>query len=502
MQAFDRHPQRAPDGAPVHYERHRPEQTTLYRLVQQHAASFIAHTEASTGSELPRFIKDEFDAFLECGILAHGFLRLRCGDCGHDKLLAFSCKRRGFCPSCGARRMAQTAAHLVDYVIPHVPVRQWVLSLPIPLRLLLAAQPELVTPVLQVVGGRTHLDEGRRAVGVAAVDAVQHQAVQVDVQVGRRAEALYQRDRAAAAFAGLEPGSVQQMARHHTLHHELHALLQTIIARLMKLLTRRGVLVEDMGRTYLAEPNTDGEQARTLGPLQAAAITYRIAFGPRAGQKMLSLRRATPRETSARQPLCADIDGFSLHAAVRVEAHERKRLEQLCRYISRPALSDERVQLNASGQVELKLKTPWRDGTTHLVMSPLEFMQRLAALVPRPRLHLIRFHGVLAPNAKLRALVVPHGPADEPRGDEIAAAAEREVETVQARPGRIGWARLLKRVFDIDMQHCPNCGAGQLKIIAAILERGVIQKILDHLGLDPQPPPKGRARESGPHFAT
>ncbi len=139
------------DGAPVYYERHRPEQTTLYRLVQQHGASFIAHTEASTGGELPQFIKDEFDAFLECGILAHGFLRLRCGACGHDKLLAFSSKRRGFCPSCGTRRMSQTAAHLVDHVIPLVPVRQWVLSLPIPLRLLLAAQPELVTPVLQVV---------------------------------------------------------------------------------------------------------------------------------------------------------------------------------------------------------------------------------------------------------------------------------------------------------------------------------------------------------------
>ena len=96
-------------------------------------------------------MKDEFDAFPECGILAHGFLRLHCGDCGHDKLIAFSCKRRGFCPSCGARRMAQSAVHLVDHVIPHVPVRQWVLSLPIPLRLLRAAQPKLVTPVLQVV---------------------------------------------------------------------------------------------------------------------------------------------------------------------------------------------------------------------------------------------------------------------------------------------------------------------------------------------------------------
>jgi len=75
----------------------------------------------------------------------------------------------------------------------------------------------------------------------------------------------------------------------------------------------------------------------------------------------------------------------------------------------RPALSNERVQLNAAGRVELKLKTPWRDGTAHLIMSSLEFMQRLAALVPRLRLNLIRFHGVLAPNAKLRPLVVPQG---------------------------------------------------------------------------------------------
>ena len=92
------------DGAPVHYERHRPEQTTLYRLVQQHAQSFFAQSEEAAGARLPQFVRDEFDAFLECGILAHGFLRLRCGDCGHDKLLAFSCKRRGFCPSCGACR--------------------------------------------------------------------------------------------------------------------------------------------------------------------------------------------------------------------------------------------------------------------------------------------------------------------------------------------------------------------------------------------------------------
>ena len=406
MRATAPQPQRAPGGAPVRYERHRPEQTTLYCLVQQHAASFIAHTEASTGAELPRFIKAEpgpkqssglfvpsegpghwpgaackveFEAFLECGILAHGFLRLRCGECGHDKPLAFSCKRRGFFPSCGARRMSQTAAHLVDRVIPHVPVRQWVLSLPIPLRVLLAAQPGLVTPVLQVVqrlvtrhlldAAGLEADEGQGG----AVTLIQRFGSAANLNIHLHCLVLDGVYRRAA------DGSPAFIEAASPTDDELHALLQTVIARLMKLLTRRGVLVEEMGQTWLAEPHADGEEARTLRPLQAAAVTYRIAFGPRVGQKVLTLRGAVPREATARQPLCADIDGFSLHAAVRVEDHDRKRLEQLCRYITRPALSDERVQLNAAGQVELKLKTPWRDGTTHLVMSPLEFMQRLAA---------------------------------------------------------------------------------------------------------------------------
>ena len=94
------------------------------------------------GAGLPTFVTDEFDAFLACGILADGFLRLSCDGCREEKLVAFSCKRRGICPSCGARRMHEAAAHLVDNVIPKVPVRQWVLSFPIPLRALLAVHPE------------------------------------------------------------------------------------------------------------------------------------------------------------------------------------------------------------------------------------------------------------------------------------------------------------------------------------------------------------------------
>ena len=144
-----------------------------------------------------------------------------------------------------------------------------------------------------------------------------------------------------------------------------------------------------------------------------------------------------PRESDFTQALCADNNGFSLHAAVRCAANDRQALEQLCRYITRPALANERVQTNAAGQVVLKLKTPWRDGTMQLVMSPLEFMQRLAALVPRPRLHLIRFHGVLAPNAKLRAQVVPQE-AEAPA--QAAPPAECEPNCAHHRPVRLSWA--------------------------------------------------------------
>ena len=257
------------------------------------------------------------------------------------------------------------------------------------------------------------------------------------------------------------------------------------------------MLVEEEGATYRADGDADSDDARALRPLQAAACTYRIAFGPRAGQKVFTVQGTVPRDAAFTQTLCANERRFSLHAAVRCDADERQRLEQLCRYITRPALANERVQINSAGQVVRKLKTPWRDGTTHIVMSPLEFMQRLAALVPRPRLHLIRFHGVLAPNAKLRAMVVPQGPEAATGESELTATVSG---CAHGRPARISWARLLKRVFDIDLERCPNCG-GQLKIIAAIVESAVIERILTHLGLQARAPPRTPAGGHMQHAA-
>ena len=118
----------------------------------------------------------------------------------------------------------------------------------------------------------------------------------------------------------------------------------------MKMPTRWGVLVEEEGSTYLADNDRDSDEARTLRPLQAAACTYRIAFGPRAGQKVLTVQGAMPMEKDFKQTLCVDNKGFSLHASVRCAADDRDALGQLCRYITRPALANERVQTNAAGQ--------------------------------------------------------------------------------------------------------------------------------------------------------
>ena len=110
---------------------------------------------------------------------------------------------------------------------------------------------------------------------------------------------------------------------------------------------------------------------------------------------MLGQRTSPGRDDKVTAALCAQARGFSLHAGVRCGTHQRQALERLCRYITRPAIANERLKEDAAGNVVLQLKSPWRDGTTHLRMTPLEFMQRLAALVPRARLHLTRFHGVL-----------------------------------------------------------------------------------------------------------
>jgi len=474
-----------PRSAP--HQRHRPEQTLLYQVVEQHYPAFVEHLERS-GRSIPRYVKREFEDYLKCGRLDFGFLRVRCTECHAEKLVAFSCKRRGFCPSCGARRMAESAALLVDEILPPVPMRQWVLSVPFPLRFLFARDQQAMGAALAVVyrciAGflirRAGLSRAEAQCG--AVTLIQRFGSALNLNVHFHMlipDGVYLTDTDPPYFRPLPAPTGE----------ELQELVERIAERMGRQLERRGLLVRDLESSHLAlesgESDTGGD---ALSQLQGHSITYRIAVGPQSGRKALTLQTVPPRldlRGLGLEESVANANGFSLHAGVATEGHQRTKLERLCRYISRPAVSVERLSLTSQGNIRYALKTPYRDGTTHVVFEPLDFMARLAALIPNPQVNLTRYHGVFAPNHRLRSVIVPGrevpGPPSEGQGGQIP------------RHAALGWARRLKRVFGIEVQRCDRCG-GSVKIIAAIEDPQVIGEILDHLGLKVQTPASALAR--------
>jgi ribosomal protein S27E len=202
---------RAPGG--LQYARHRPEETLLYQIIDDNYADCLARFEAE-GRSLPRFVRREFEDYLKCGRLEHGFLRVRCSGCHVEKLVAFSCKRRGFCPSCGARRMVESAALLVDEVLPAVPMRQWVLSVPFALRFLFATNPAAIGAAAadrvphdhRLHGSKSRADSKRGAVRFGHADPALRQRAepQCAFSYANSGRGVSERDRA-TVFQGSEP---------------------------------------------------------------------------------------------------------------------------------------------------------------------------------------------------------------------------------------------------------------------------------------------------------
>jgi len=212
--------------------------------------------------------------------------------------------------------------------------------------------------------------------------------------------------------------------------------------------------------------------------LYGHSVTYRIAVGPHQGRKVFALQTLPPLVGGEDLGQAAKVAGFSLHAGVVAEPHRRDKLERLCRYISRPAVSEKRLAMTSNGKIRYQLKTPYRDGTTHVIFEPLDFIARLAALVPKPRVNLTRFHGVFAPNSKHRILVTL---AKRGKGSQQHTGTNDWLEkTPQERHRAMTWMQRLKRVFNIDIETCERCG-GQVKVIASIEDPAVIVHILKHL---------------------
>ncbi|HVW99070.1 MAG TPA: transposase, partial [Candidatus Babeliaceae bacterium] len=423
----------------------------LYQIVEEYYPQFISQLE-DEGRSLPAYVKKEFEEYLRCGILQHGFLRVQCGTCKHEKMVAFSCKKRGFCPSCGAKRMIESAALLVDDILTRQPYRQWVLSVPYPLRFLFANQPVVLNSVLKIVHRtiETYLIKkagfNKKKARTGAVTYIQRFGSALNLN-------LHPANSTGQVFHMLFLGGVfvedaNQKQRFVTISQpkseEIVHLTHQLSLRVARHLERIGFIERDAENSYLVE---DAFQNNEMAEHQSHSINYRIAMGPQKGKKVFRLQTVAPITEEATLEIVGKVAGFSLHAGVVVKANQRDKLERICRYIARPAISNQRLSLTPQGKIRYELKTPYRDGTTHIFFEPLDFISKLAALVPPPKVNLIRFIGVFAPNNKHREEIVNRKKAKKSTSVDTRTEGEKRVAMTGAK-------NIFKRAFKIDINIC------------------------------------------------
>src|SRR5215470_13467200 len=335
-------------------------QTVLYNVIAEHLETFLASCrDDPDGSGLPAYVEREFYDYLRCGILAHGFLRLGCDTCHHELLVPCSCKRHGFCPSCAGRRMAQTAAYLVEQVIPWVPTRQWVVSVPVPLRYWMAASQDLTAQVHTIIRttiGQYYVNQvvtrgvPRATVHPGSVTFMQRFGSALNLNLHFHLiflEGVYldrpDQGRTPRFLKGEPPSDT-----------DIAAVVQKISRRVMRKLRHLGYL--EAGSDVAVATGYDSlvEDAPALARTLAASVQQRIAFGERAGHKVRRIGSGFGSEgevPTLTGPHCASVQGFSRHAHTHIPAHRRDQLECLLRSTARGAVSPERLQEEAHGDL-------------------------------------------------------------------------------------------------------------------------------------------------------
>jgi len=484
---------RRPHGGPAasrRYERRRPEKTPLHKIISENLESWLEWREAAE-RPVPGYVEEELRGYLQCGLLCFGFGRALCMGCGRGLVVAFSCKGRGVCPSCNGRHMAQTAAHLADHVIPPVPVRQWVISVPKRLRGVLADRPRAVNALTKIF-----LDEIERLLLAASG---------------------FNPPAATPASACPRLGGISFLHRFGSaLNHHVH----------LHACVTDGVFLPAAADAACDTP-PPFLPARPISQADLAALAERVRR-----RVIRWFRLAHLLDGSAAAAMLAwENSGFSVDASVRITLTDRdvpsyfQSLEHLLRYCARPPFALERLSVirgpdgratrvryvlprhkaaNWVGRGRGRKST--RPGANGLVeLSPFEFLDRLADLVPPPRKHRHRYHGVFAPNHRLRkavtALAIGNvgkqreattgGHGNDGHGSRGCCDANQKPRSHDT--SRIAWAKLMARLGEEFPLQCPGCG-GDIRLIAFITEPGPIRKILTHLGEPLEPPLVSTAR--------
>jgi hypothetical protein len=404
----------------------------LYELVREHLESFVAHARENYEGGLPRYVEQEFRAFLKCGLFSEGFSRVHCDACGHDLLVAFSCHGRTICPSCTGRRMANVAAHLVDRVLPDVPLRQYVLTVPYELRKLAAFKADVLTALARTFVEAIFATYRKRAWCAGLPDA-ECGAVTLVQRFGSLSLHVHFH---VLVLDGVFMRDEHERLLFHAAPAPTAAEVSAIVARMQRRsaawLRRHGYIddrpLEDRSNEPPVQTALDACATIAMGRGQVSTM-------PRGSEQ------DEPHGDTEQHPdkpaLVVEHDGFNLHAGVRIDAGDDLGRERLARYAARPPLSLERLRRLPGGRIGYRLKYVSRGRGKHRVMGWLDFMARLAAIVCPPRYPLTRFAGVLAPRSKWRSSVVPkprepHPVCEKPRGTSSAAGKDASGAAVAA----------------------------------------------------------------------
>jgi hypothetical protein len=417
--------------------RRRPEQSLLHQAVRLGWPEVVAAAEERGG--FPKRVREEVQRYLACGDLRRGFTLAKCDACRESVVIAFSCKTRGWCPSCGARRAHETSEHLLA-VLPGVTYRQWTLSVPFALRFTLVKEPKLLRVVERCLTRAIFRWQRKRAKQSGVTEKLQCGSVSF----------------------------VQLFSSALTLQPHLHLLVPQGCWRggaFVELPSPSQEEVEAVLARLLAQAQRTFEALEATWPQDAFEALQR-----EAAQERLNLGDEVQPPPVSR--LVAVQQGFSLHAGTKTHANDKEALARLCRYGARCPVAESRLTRRDDGKYAYETKK----GVT-LVLTAAQLVRRLIALIPPARFHLTSFHGVLSSHAKARADVLPKLAVPPKAAVEPAPAATK------TRKPRLDWATLHARCWQVDVWHCP-CG-GRRKVTAVVTSRSAAEQILRNMGLWP-----------------
>lgn len=504
-------------------------ETVLYEAVRSELSTFLEGIEESGSKPLPRYVLQALGKYRRCGDFAHGFCRWTCERCQHDLLVAFSCGVRSICPSCGVRRMDEVGAELVDRILPDVPYRQYVLSVPWELRMPCASDARVLSALVRCLWRSVH----RELLSLAAIADAETGTVTFVQRFGGSLnlhphlhllapQGVFVKDGSAVRFVPIDPKAIDVMA-----------VVGRVRKSMLRWLRRHGFMKQPAS-TQCPEPDAL-HSCQQLGIQYGQLVSLPLPTDARQsteddGRRFEARRRRYHARTE---------DGFDLDASVAIAQGDDEGRERLVRYGARPAVVLERLQKLPDGRFSYTTKYA-RNGRSHRIMTGCELMARLCALVPPPRYPLLRYSGVFSAGHTWRSLVIPKPPAPrspcrrarpstvppttapeqappEPEPAELVDLGSREPIELRSslrspfvlsdkhlrrlldgmllmKRSTADWSMLLRRSHGLDVLDCPKCH-GRLRLRGALTDKTQVRRFLEHLGRPSESPPLAPARD-------